>query len=81
MPRYYFSTADGTRQADTDGTELPNVASARIEAIKFAGDVLSEHPEIIWGGEDFRVEVSDENGLVLFTVVTVVMDSQSTAAH
>jgi hypothetical protein len=62
MPRYFFTTADGIREPDIDGTELPDVATARVEAIKFAGEVLSDHPEIIWDGEDFRVEVSDENG-------------------
>jgi hypothetical protein len=80
MPRYFFTTADGTREPDLDGTELPDVASARVEAIKYAGEVLSDHPEIIWDGEDFRVEVSDANGLVLFTVVTMAMNSPSTAA-
>ena len=77
MPRYFFTTADGTREQDIDGTELPNVATARVEAIKFAGEVLSDHPEMIWDGEDFRVEVSDERGLVLFTVVTMAMNGSA----
>lgn len=81
MPRYFFATADGTREPDDVGTELPNLATARVEAIKYAGEVLSDHPEIIWDGEDFRVEVSDEDGLMLFTVITMAMSSPSTAVH
>lgn len=80
MPRYFFTTADGTRDPDVDGTELPSLSAARIEAIKFAGEVLSDHPDMIWDGEDFRVEVSDEAGLLLFTVVAMAMDSPSGAA-
>ena len=78
MPRYFFATADGTRETDHIGTQLANIAAARVEAIRYAGDVLSDQPGMLWDGEDFRVEVSDETGLVLFTVVTMAMNSSAT---
>lgn len=75
MPRYFFHTADGSYARDTDGTELPDHRSARKEAIKYAGSVLTHDPDLLWDGRDFRVEVTDESDLVLFTVIMLAVDS------
>ncbi len=60
MPRYFFHTADGSRERDEEGTELPDHNAARREAIKLAGAVLSEQPDVLWHSRDFRVEVTDD---------------------
>ncbi len=73
MPRYFFHSADGVREPDRDGTELPDIAAAQLEAIKYAGEVLTHTPETLGDSGQWRVEVVDEGGAHLFTVVTLTV--------
>jgi hypothetical protein len=75
MPRYFFHRTDGYFQRDDEGVELESLQAARIEAVTFAGASLAEEPEQVWNGQDFRVQVTDEQGLLLFTVITLAIDA------
>lgn len=75
MPRYFFNTADGSRDRDVEGTELADLNAARKEAIQFTGAVLRDDPDRIWDGRDFRVDVSDENDTSLLIVITMAIDA------
>lgn len=75
MPRYFFHAADGRRDRDSTGVELADHASARAEAIRFAGAVLTDEPEVLWEGGPFRIEVTDAAQHLLFTVVTLTIDA------
>lgn len=75
MPRYFFHTADGSRARDVDGTELPDHGAARKEAIMFAGSSLRDCPDLLWDGRDFRVEVTDEREMLLFTIIMLAVDA------
>jgi hypothetical protein len=68
MPRYFFHIRDGSDIADLEGTELPDLSSARVAAVELAGSMLREHAEKFWNGEDWRVEVADKSGLILFSL-------------
>lgn len=69
MPRYFFKTEDGQVHRDQDGTELSGLSAARVHAIRYAGDVMSNEPDVLWDGNEFHVEVSDEKGALLFTII------------
>ena len=75
MPRYFFHTADGSRDRDLEGVELKDHSAARREAIKFAGSVLNDQPAVLWDGRDFRVEVTDKTGDLLFTIITLAVNA------
>ena len=75
MPRYFFHLTDGSRERDREGTELVSNAVARVEAIKLTGAVMSEDPDRLWDGREFRVEVTDERARLLFTVITSAQDA------
>ena len=75
MPRYFFHRTDGTFDPDREGTELADLTTARIEAVKFAAGTMQEHPEDVWLGSGFRVEVTDEGGILLCTVVILGIDA------
>jgi hypothetical protein len=77
MPRYYFHTADGAPDHDEVGTELADDNAARVEAVRYIGESLRSDPKLLWDGSEFRVEVTDENGDVLFTVVALSVDCTS----
>lgn len=75
MQRFFFHTADGSRDRDDEGTVLADLASARIEAIKYAGECLANQPGLLWDTRDFRVEVTDERDMLLFTVITLAVNA------
>ena len=77
--RYYFHTADGSRDRDDTGIELPNLAAARQQAIVYAGECMTDDPSIL-AHRHFRVEVTDDRDLLLFTVITIAISAPSTGA-
>lgn len=82
MPRYFFDTADGSRERDVDGTELNDDSAARKHAIVYAGAVLNHEPDVLWDGHKFVVEVSGENRERLFTITAFATDeNERDTAH
>ncbi|HMI19768.1 MAG TPA: hypothetical protein VK533_09505 [Sphingomonas sp.] len=73
--QYFFHTKDGSTHRDSVGVELPDKAAARVEAIRHAGVLMADEPEVLWDGQELHVEVSDEHGLQLFDVVCYVMNA------
>ena len=75
MPRYYFNVYDGKDTIDDVGAELPNVVFARREAIRYSGAILEDEAERLSLGEEWRMEVLDETGLILFCLTFMVTAS------
>ena len=75
MPRYFFHRTDGGFDPDTEGTDLPSLDAARIEAVQFAAGSVKDHPDYVWDGKDFRIEVTNESGLLLLTIVILGIDA------
>jgi predicted regulator of Ras-like GTPase activity (Roadblock/LC7/MglB family) len=65
MPRYYLNLWDGDLfEEDQEGTELPDVAAARAEALRFASEIMSE----LQNPERTRIEIASEDGSVLCSI-------------
>lgn len=78
MPKYFFQVSGGNHVLDVEGSELPNASAARIQGIKFAGEILRDMPTMLYETADLKIDVTDENGRVLFAVrVTTFSDSGS----
>lgn len=75
MPRYFFDRRDGGFDPDDDGTELPDLDAARIEAVNFAAGTIRDRPDYVWDGKEFRVEVSNEEKTLLYTVIVLGIDA------
>ena len=75
MPRFFFHRTDGGFDPDLEGTELPDLTAARLEALRFAAATVQDHPEQVWAGSTFRVEVSDETGMLMSTVIILEIDA------
>lgn len=73
--RYHFDCVDSYREHDEEGTDLPDEEAARVMAVQFAGEVLKSDPETVWRSGQWRVEVADERGVLLFTLLTVSIDA------
>ncbi|SEG26080.1 hypothetical protein SAMN04488144_112106 [Methylobacterium sp. 190mf] len=81
MPRYHFNVHDGSSILDGAGTELPDWQSARLEAVRRAGDILKQDAQRIALGEDWRIEVTDQTGLILFQMTFLVVESPVMRRH
>lgn len=66
MPRFHFNIFDGISDLDRTGTELPDWREARLEAIRRAGAIFRDTPKTLALGEEWRMEITDQKGLVLF---------------
>ena len=75
MPRFHFNVRDGSDLPDRDGTELPDLRTARREAVKLAGRLLLDEPDTFWEGSDWRVEVMDAAGVLLFRLDFTATDA------
>lgn len=75
MPCYHFNVYDGVQIIDKVGTELPDVRFARREAIRYAGSLLEDAAAKDGLGQEWRMEVTDGAGLILFRLDFLVTDS------
>ncbi|PZO52064.1 MAG: hypothetical protein DCF16_10270 [Alphaproteobacteria bacterium] len=77
MPKYFFQVAGGNHVLDVEGRELLSPAAARIDGIKFAGEILRDMPTLLYETSSVKIDVTDEGGQVLFKVlVTTMGDSE-----
>jgi hypothetical protein len=74
MPRYHFNTSDGRPACDPTGVECADLAGAKRLAVRFAGAMLPEIADEIFD-TDFRLEVTNDAGLTLFSILVVGTDA------
>ena len=60
MPRFFFDFADGQRDPDIEGVELPDIQAARYEAVKLAASHLRDNPNELFTTGMWRVELRGE---------------------
>ena len=75
MPRFFFSRKDGQIDNDAEGSEYPDFTAAREEAIVFLGETIKARPFMLDGTGEFRVEVTDESGALLTSVIVQAIDA------
>ena len=79
MPRYFFHIYDGELFLDRDGTEFADIYTAQAEAIRLSGEVLREMQAKFWNEKEWKMEVADERGRVLFTLRFLGQESSNGA--
>jgi len=68
MPLYHFHAENGRCFLDPDGLELPDVEAAKREAVQFMVDSLRDDTRLLWDTRSYRVIVTDEADMTLFTL-------------
>jgi hypothetical protein len=53
---------------ETVAVESADHTALRIEVASFVGELLKEHAGQIWADEDWRIDVTDERGLILYVM-------------
>lgn len=79
MPRFHFNVYDGYSTHDRNGTDLDDIHEARRTALRRASVLLDEEAMRGRLGEDWRLEVTDGAGVLLFRLDFIV-EAQATAS-
>ena len=68
MPLYYFNLHDDIEVIDDEGRQLPDVAAARLEAVKGAREIICH--QVMHGRINLshRIEVEDEHRRPVLTL-------------
>lgn len=77
---FHFQVRTETHVMLTETAELPGVDEARQEAAVRVGKLLQKHAGAIWADEEWRMDVTDDVGLILFVLTISVMKSAATAS-
>lgn len=72
---FFFNLAGAVHDPDEDGWELASLGEARETAVRFVADYLRDRPEVVWLGDEVRLEVTDSKQLILFTLIVVGVDA------
>lgn len=71
MPQYHFGIQTDRQFVDEQGVDLADHAAARAMAIQTCGELMRDGGATFWGTRPWKVTVSDEVGLMLFTIEVV----------
>ena len=74
IPTFYFHLDDSR---DDQGTELKDVATAKCEAIKFAGRHVCDKADTFWDDANWTLTVADETNLTLFQLHIIGTESSA----
>ena len=68
MPRYFFHVYDDIIAHDEEGSQLPNEAAARLQALKGARELAAEQVKRGYLVRSHWIDVADEEGEIMMRV-------------
>jgi hypothetical protein len=72
MPLFNFVIHDRPGTQQPEPIDLPDLRIARSEAVVLAGQLLKDADGAFWEeGSNWRIDVADEDGLVLYSVLII----------
>lgn len=80
MPRYNIELRTEDRVCETLEMEQSDLCELRIEMATFVGELLREHADKVWEDKEWRVDVTDENGFILYVMRLTATDSVEASA-
>ena len=78
MPKYHIQLRTMDQIWDTVHVERDDLEGLRVEVAQFVGELLREHATKIWADKDWRVDVTDDTGLILYALSIFATDSAAT---
>lgn len=79
MPKYHIALRTESTVWETLDVERDNLTELRVELARFVGELLQEHANQIWVDEDWRVDVTDGKGLILYVMHVSASQTPATA--
>lgn len=74
MPNYYFQLP-GQLLSEREGFDLPSLEEARRVAVRTACAMISQSVDEFWASREWQMSVTDDDGLVLFTLTFFATDA------
>lgn len=81
MARYHLALRTDTHVREALDVDRDDLTALRVELARFVGDLLKDHAEQIWADEDWRVDVTDERGPILYVMEIIARDSAASMAY
>ena len=78
MAKFHIALRTESKVSDTLDIERADHTELRVEVAKFVGELLRDHAKEIWVDEDWRVDVTDENGLILYVMEISASNTSAT---
>jgi hypothetical protein len=80
MATYHIALRAESHVGETLEVERENLTALRIELARFVGELLIDHASQIWEDQDWRVDVTGGDGLILCVMQLSATDSAPTMA-
>ncbi len=77
--RFHFQVRTETHALLAEGGELSSKEEARAEAARRIGTLFTEHAAQLWVDEDWRMDITDEKGLILYVIQISAMKTAATS--
>lgn len=78
MPKYHIELRTADQVWDTVDFDGADLEALRIQVAQFVGALLRDHAGKIWADKDWRVDVTDEAGMILYALNIFATDSAAT---
>jgi hypothetical protein len=78
MPLYHIELRTAGQVWETLDVQRDDVPALRIEMARFVGELLKDHALKVWEDQDWRVDVTDEKGLILYVMHIGATDTAAT---
>lgn len=78
MTRYNIQLRTESHVPTAVEVEREDLTALRIEMAQFVGELLEDHASQIWVDEDWRVDVTDESGLILYVMQITATETPAT---
>ena len=68
MATYHIQLRTESEVREALTVERDNLNALRIEMARFVGELLKDHAGVIWDDGEWRIDVTDDVGLILFVM-------------
>jgi hypothetical protein len=78
MSVYHINVRTESHIAVSLPVERDDLTGLRREMARFVGELLKDHADLIWSDQDWRVDVTDQSGLILYVLQISAMETAAT---
>lgn len=78
MARYTIQLKTESHVREALEVDRDDLQALRLELARFAGELLRDHANEIWVDQDWRIDVADESGLILYVMQVSATDTAAT---
>jgi hypothetical protein len=78
MPIYNINIRTESHIANTLQVNKESLTELRLELARFVGELLKDHAELIWADEDWQIDVTDGEGLILYVLQMTASETAAT---